>query len=75
MINKAVLVLQNCMDLLEVVPGSYNETCPASCDKNNVLNIKAEEVTDVREEDPLQITFPGPKDEHEVRYMPVIVHC
>jgi hypothetical protein len=45
---------------------------------NQVLSIKVEEVTDIKaeeeEEDPLLITCPGTKDEHEVSCMSVIFH-
>jgi hypothetical protein len=59
-----MLVLQNCMDLLEVVPGSYIETCH---DENHVLDIKVEDVIDVQEDEhPVLITFPVIKAEHEV---------
>lgn len=58
--------LQNCIDLQEVVPGS--ETCLTSPhDGSQGISIKVENVTDIEEErDPLEITFPEVKDEHEV---------
>jgi hypothetical protein len=72
------LVLQNCTDLLKVVPDPYSETCPTSSyDMNQVLSIKVEEITDIKaeeEEDPLLITCPGTKDEHEVSCISVIFH-
>jgi hypothetical protein len=62
LINKVVLLLQNCINLLKVVPGSYNDTSVTSShDGNQVLNIKSE-VTG----DPELITFPVVKAEHEV---------
>jgi hypothetical protein len=62
LIDKVVLLLQNCINLLKVVPGSYNETSVTSShDINQVLNIKSE-VTG----DPELITFPVIKAEHEV---------
>jgi ethanolamine utilization protein EutA (predicted chaperonin) len=37
------VVLQNCVDLERVVPGSCSETCPTSShDANQVINIKVE---------------------------------
>jgi hypothetical protein len=68
LIDKVVLLLQNCINLLKVVPGSCNETYLTSPhDGNQVMNVKAE-VTDVPEEveDPLLTTFPVIKAEHEV---------
>jgi hypothetical protein len=63
------MVLQNCMDLLKVEPGSYNETClTSSHDGSQILSLNVEEVTDVQEEDdPLLISHPVIKAEHEVR--------
>jgi hypothetical protein len=60
-----MVVLQKCMDLMKVVPGSYSETHPTSYD-----DIKVEEVTDIQEEeeDPL-LTFPVIKEQHEVSCM------
>jgi hypothetical protein len=63
MIDKVIMVLQNYMDIQKFEPGSYNDTCH---DGNLVIDIKVEEVTDMREEeDPLLITVPGIA-EHEV---------
>jgi hypothetical protein len=62
--DKGMVVLQNCMDLPEVLPGSGSETCH---DENMVISIKAEDVTDVQEDEhPLLITFPIIKAEQEV---------
>jgi hypothetical protein len=71
-----IIILQNCMDLLKVVPGSYSETCPTSShDGNQVVNIKYE-VTDVQEEeeDPLLITSSGIRDEHTVSSISMCSH-
>jgi hypothetical protein len=68
------LILQNCTDLLKVELGSCSEACLTSChDGNEVIDIKVEEVVDrEEEEDPLLITFPVIKAEHEVSsvYLP-----
>jgi hypothetical protein len=63
MIYKCVLVLQFCMELVKVVPGSNRETCH----DGNDISIKDEDVTDIEEdEDPLLITSPLIKSEQEV---------
>jgi hypothetical protein len=52
------------MDSLKVVTGSSSQACH---DKNQVIDIKAEEVTDVQDEqDSFIITCPVIKAEHEV---------
>jgi hypothetical protein len=67
------MVLQNCMDFLKVEPGSSSETCPASSHEgNHVIDMKVEEASDTQEvEDPLRITIPEIKAEHEVSCMSV----
>jgi len=49
-ILKTVVVLQNCISLLKVEPGSYNETNHAGDQIMNIdaeeLKVKAEEYTD-----------------------------
>jgi predicted metal-binding protein len=64
------MVLQNCMDFLKVEPVFSDESCPASShDGTQVIDIKVE-VSDTQEvEDPLLITLPGIKAEHEVSCM------
>jgi hypothetical protein len=63
-VHKIIVILQSCINLLEVVPGSCSETC---YDRNQVINIKVEEVADVQEEEvTVPITFPVIKAEHEV---------
>jgi hypothetical protein len=63
-----MVVLQNYMNLLKVEPGSDSETCH---DGNQVIDVKVEEVMDIQEEeDPVLITFPAIKAEHEVSFMP-----
>jgi hypothetical protein len=71
MIDMVFVVLQNCMDLLKVEPGSDSETCH---DGNQVIDIKVEEVTDIQEEeDPLRRTFTVIKTEHEVSCISVYI--
>jgi hypothetical protein len=61
------VILQNCRDLVEVVPGSYSEIYVTSQD------IKVEELSDVQEEeDPLLLRVPVIKTEHEVS---CLCHC
>ena len=44
MIDSDVLLLQNCMDLLKVEPGSCSEAClTSSHDENRVTDVKVEE--------------------------------
>jgi hypothetical protein len=67
--DKGVVVLQSCVDLPEVMPGSYSDTCKSSHDGNDAISIKAEEVLDIKEEekDSVPVSSPVIKDEHEVR--------
>jgi hypothetical protein len=47
-----MMVLQHCMDVLKDEPGSCNEACSASSDDGNqIIDIKVEEDTDIKEED------------------------
>jgi hypothetical protein len=61
------------MDFLKVAPGSNSEACPtSSCVGSLSMSIKVELVTDIQKEeekDPLLLTFPVIKAEHEVSYM------
>jgi hypothetical protein len=71
-----MIVLQNYTNLEEVVPGPCGETYLVSHDADQVKNIKAEEGSDVdEEEDPVPITFPKIKVEPEVSCMSPCVHC
>jgi hypothetical protein len=64
-VDDGTMVVQICIDFLKVEPLSSNETCPTSShDGNKVIDIKVEE-------DPVPITFPGIKPEHEVSCMSV----
>jgi hypothetical protein len=63
------VVLQNCVDLLKVVPGSCSETrATFSGDGGGVISVKVEEVTYIEEaeEDPVSISCSVIKGEHEV---------
>jgi hypothetical protein len=66
MIDNSVVISQNCMDLLKVEPGSCSETSLTSSRDGS------QEVTNVQEEDPLQM-FPVIKAEHEVQCICVCV--
>ena len=69
MIDNDVLILQNCMDLLKVEPGSCSDTCLASShNANSVIDIKVEECSNAAggEADPLLIPFTPIKSEYEV---------
>jgi hypothetical protein len=59
------------MDSLKVEPDSCSETCVASSNDGNwVTSMKAEQVSDIQEgKDPLLITFPGMRTEHELSCM------
>jgi hypothetical protein len=68
---KVVVVLQSCMGLLKVEPGSDSETCH---DENQVTDIKVEEAVNVQEEDdPVTRTFSVTKTEHGVSVYVYIV--
>jgi hypothetical protein len=62
-----VVVLQTCVNLLEVVPGSSNEQC---FDGYQFMHIKVEEVADIieNEEDPVAEI----KSESEVSLCPCV---
>jgi hypothetical protein len=68
-----VAVLQNCTDLEKDVPGFCSETYPtSSCDINEAISIKPEEVSDVEAEDVLMpIEFQAVKAEFEVSCMDI----
>jgi hypothetical protein len=61
-----LVVLQKLTDS-ENVQGPCTKICPASShDVYQAISIKAEVLSDVEEEDPVPITFPGIKAEPEV---------
>jgi hypothetical protein len=73
--DKVVVVFQNCVNLLENVPGSCNETCH---DRIEAVHIKVEEDTymqeeEEEEEDPDSVAFPVVKVEDEVSSVSVPV--
>jgi hypothetical protein len=56
--------------------GPYGKTYPASHDANQVLNIKAEEVSGTQKEaDPVRVTIQEIKAEPEVSCMFLYIHC
>jgi hypothetical protein len=65
-----MMVLQNSMDSQKHEAGLCSETCHTSSgDCNQVIGIKVEEVTSIKEEEgPEPISFPIIKTEHEVCY-------
>jgi hypothetical protein len=64
MIGKGPLVLWDCMILLELDP--------ESCVKSEVVDIEVEEVMGIKEEEnPVLMTFPQIKTEHEISCMSV----
>jgi hypothetical protein len=66
--NTTTVVLQTCLDLEKDLPDFWSVTSPTSShDANKFINTKSEEVSDVEEEeDPVPISFPQIKGEHEV---------
>jgi hypothetical protein len=67
MIDEDFMFLQNCVDFLKVAPGSHSDTCVPSHDGYQLHDIKVEYLADLQqEEDPLLITSPVIKSEHEV---------
>jgi hypothetical protein len=66
-IDKVTVVLQNCTDTLNIEPGLCNQTyVTSSCDGTDAIDVKAEDVSNVREEqDPVPTTNAKP----EVCYM------
>jgi hypothetical protein len=83
MIDEGMVLLQNCMGLEKDILGSCSETCPTSHDGNQVSSVKAECISDIKEEEevPVPITFQTVNVEHEVSFMSVClpvclsVHC
>jgi hypothetical protein len=69
LIDKNV-ILQNCMDVLKVVPSSCCETCLTSDDGNEVADAKVLDVQEEEEENPVPVSLPVIMDEHEVSF-----HC
>jgi hypothetical protein len=67
----ALVVLQN-STVFEEAQGVCSEICPASHDTSPAISIKAEKLSDTKEEEyPVPITFMGIKAEPEVSYVSV----
>jgi hypothetical protein len=67
MIDKDIVLLQNCMDLQKEMDGSCSETCQTSRDANQIISIKFEDVSDIEEEeDPVPLRYSGIKTERVV---------
>jgi hypothetical protein len=64
-------VLQESVDLERCVPGPHSETYPTSPhDAYQAMNIKVEDVSEIKEEeDPIPVSFPAVKAEHEVSWL------
>jgi hypothetical protein len=73
MIDKVMMVLQNCMDFMKVERGlsSGKLVCPPySYSGNQIRDIKVEEVSNNEAaQDPLLIPFSEVKAEHEVSHI------
>jgi hypothetical protein len=76
-IDNDVLILQNCIDLLKVEPGSCSDTClTSSHNENKVLDVKVEDCSvgeREEEEDPLLTTFTPMNPEYDVSF--VYIDC
>jgi hypothetical protein len=76
MIDKDVVVLQNCTNSVMEVQDPCGETNTTSADASQAINIKVEKVSDAEEEGgPVPITFPEIKVEPEVSaclYMSIV---
>ena len=75
LIDNVVADLQKCPDLLKDQCCSCTEACPISSDdKSQVTCIKVKDLTHAKEEeDPLQITCPAVKREHDVNCTCIIL--
>lgn len=74
MFNLGSVVLHDCVYALRVLPALYTEMYVTSFqDGNEAMDVKVEEVTDVKEEveDPLAITCPTSDAEQEVSHVTV----
>jgi hypothetical protein len=76
MIDNDLLILQNCMDLVKVEPGSCSEETylTSSHNENQVVDIKVEDCSvGEQEEDPLEIPFTPLNSEYDVSF--VCIYC
>jgi len=67
-----LLILQNCVDLLKVEPGSCSETClTSSHTENQVVVVKVEDssVGEGEEADPLLTPFTPMNPEYDVSFV------
>jgi hypothetical protein len=68
--------LQNYTNSKDVVVGPYSQTYPACHDASQAMAIKAEEVSDTKEEEhPVPVTIQEAKAEPEVSCVSLYVHC
>ncbi|KDR08077.1 hypothetical protein L798_02412 [Zootermopsis nevadensis] len=68
---------EDSINIQKVVPDSYGQTSLEICyDDNQVTDIKVEDVGGVKveKEDPVMITFPVVKAEHEVSCVTIVRH-
>lgn len=74
MIDESMVLLQNFMGLEKDILGVYSEICPTFHDGNRVSSVKAECVSDIKEEEekvPVPVTFQAVNAEREVSCMSV----
>jgi len=70
MVDEDLVFLQNCMNFLKVAPGSHSDTYVPSRVGYQLNDIKVEYIAAIQQEkDPLLITSPVRKFEHEVSYV------
>jgi hypothetical protein len=75
MIDKGIVLLQNCMDFQKDMQDSCSEMCPTSRDANQIINVKVEDVSHTEEEEvPVPLKYSGIKTELVVSCMSVC-HC
>jgi hypothetical protein len=70
MIHIGAVVLQICTDILKDETGLCSKMCPTSLDGSQAIDVKFQKSSDVEEDDdPVAITFPALKADHEVSCM------
>lgn len=79
MTDEGMVLLQNCMGFERDILGAYSEICPTPHDGNWVSSVKAECVSDIKEEEeekvPVPVTFQAVNAEREVSCMSVCLVC